>query len=237
MTNVLSKLKHVVIELSGIIIALYAMLIIVSGFILLIGWFNLTPNVPGVYAASKQLLVEGDADFDQLPDIIEQAPVGERVVLPGGNVAVGLGSDTNPYNKDSDFDLFPDAMEIKLGTPANNWFFPGFVWILLAIGTIIVIYLRFVHRPDLIKKYVKQDAEEQKAGRFGKGTSIFAEKSERLSAEERRASLQKSAQFHELTSYKDPRYQEEKKKLDPILIGSIFSVVLLGVLVIFLFFL
>ncbi|RMG30880.1 MAG: hypothetical protein D6732_15670 [Methanobacteriota archaeon] len=174
------------------------------------GWLKLIvpmPNVSGSPAAQRWLSTAQDTDNDQLPDLMEATPKGEPVVVNG--VRVGYGTGTNPFDPDSDNDLFPDNAEVKLGSNPHSWLDPGWVWIawLLFIGG--VVFKLYIHKPDRLKEYRINEEMISRgvAGKGGKyaygGTSIFGKPISEMTEDEKREFLSKDERIIELTGLPD----------------------------------
>ncbi len=229
-------------DLKTIVIFLLAILTIYNGYALILGWvsgngagFN-TPSISPMYRAKYK-----DSDNDLLPDIIEKAPRGSKVYDPDTGTYIGRGTGTNPYAKDTDHDLFTDGTEDALGSNPNNWFDPGYVWIILLIA-IAFYFINKMIEPNLLREYVEFD-ELQKSGGVAKGSSKFAYGSstifsKNLSKDEKKEIIKQDQRFKKLVGEENSEQEPEaikkaklKKKIE-IIMQFIFVGLL--VLVIFL---
>ncbi len=178
------------------------------------GWLGIINSLPGVRGtpeANTWLLTAPDSDNDQLPDLMEETPKGEPVLVNGREVAKGTGTD--PFDPDTDNDLFPDNAELKIGSNPYNWFDPGWVWIMWALFIGGAVYKLYIHKPDRLKEYKINEELISKgvSGKGGKfaygGSSIFGKPVDELTEEEKKEILASDARIAELTGL--PEDQEE----------------------------
>jgi hypothetical protein len=144
--------------------------------ILFYSWFGGKLYYPSLANTTEGLRARNyylDSDGDGLPDVIEQSPKGVPVYDEDGNL-MGWGTGTDPYNADSDRNLFNDGIEDILGTNPNSWIEPGYVWIILGLMIAFIIYKKFIYKPNRIKVYIKN--EMNISGGVSKNDAKFAYK-------------------------------------------------------------
>lgn len=223
MSGWLNRLKTFLPDLLALLFAFMVMLSFVTMAFVGLGWINYLTNLPAAEqsAVALDFFNKGqDSDDDMLPDLIELAPRGEPVYNDDG-LLLGYGTGTDPFSKDSDGDLFTDALENKFGTSNDNWLLPGIVWIIWAIFIAVLVYYRFLYRPDRVKEYVRNEmmisqASVGKGGKFAYGGSTFGKKYDDMTEEERRELVETDARFHQLTSFQDTRPDQKVKRGFPM---------------------
>lgn len=185
---------------------------------LVFGWTKLIVGLPGVSGsptAQRWLSDARDSDNDQLPDVMELTPKGEPVVVNGIKVAEGTGTD--PFDADTDNDLFSDNAELKLGSDPHSWLDPGWVWVLWIIFFGALIFKLYIHKPDRLKEYrINEEMISRgvsgKGGRYAYGGgSIFSKPIEEMTEEEKREFLASDARVAELTGIEEDEPELELK--------------------------
>ncbi len=229
-----------------ILVVLFIVLLIVSAayFIeLVLGWFKLSdlPNVKKSLSAQRWLDTAKDSDNDGIPDVMEMTPRGKPVNVPGYGI-VGTGTGTNPYNPDTDFDGFPDNAEMKIGSNPNNFWDPGFLWILWTIFFAFVIYKLFIEKPDRLREYqlnediITGGGVAGKKGKFAYGgaSNPFEKSVSAMTAEEKKQLIESDPRFADLKvgemTHKKRKFPVWAKTLVQFLI---ITVIVLGGFLIF----
>ncbi len=209
-----------------VLVVSFTLLLIGSIFYLstmVLGWLKLIQlsNINKGLASRAWVDTAPDSDNDQLPDLMEMTPFGQPVSPPGLGV-IGTGTGTNPYNPDSDFDGFPDNAEIKLGSDPNNFFDPGFLWILWGIFFAFVIYKLFIEKPDRLRDYKLNEASISgggvagKKGKFAYGSAnVFSKPVSEMSAEEKREIIESDPRLTDLSDLEELP-PPEKKGMSPV---------------------
>ncbi len=183
------------------------------------GWFGLLvsiPNIRGTPYAQKWIYTAPDSDNDQLPDRLELTPKGEKVIVNGRHVGYGTGTD--PFDPDTDNDLFPDNAEIKIGSDPHNWLDPGWIWILWMLFLGAVTYKLFIHKPDRLKEYRRNEmmisrGASGKKGKFAYGRkSVFGISSDDLTQEEKKKVLMEDERVLQLTGLSEEDDEEFMKR-------------------------
>lgn len=218
-----SILKVIREEIIVVIFFLLFMSTIQYSFLLVFGWMGAVYDPPSIdesVFALRNARKAPDSDGDGLPDIIELAPKGKRVYYK--DVQLGVGTGTNPFRMDSDGDLFTDAAEDKAGTDPNNFFDLGWFWIIWGIFLSIVIYLKYIYKPNRLKVY-QQNEILISSGSGKKGKFAYA-----ASEEEIAARMKADPRFQELTEvYQDPQMPRHmnNKAFRYLVLGGLFLIV------------
>ncbi len=233
-----SKLRKILPDLLVIFIFLFLMASIVTIFYMILAWANVIGYIPALRGTADALNVRKtlpDTDGDGLPDVIETADPGVEVFvdLNGKEIQLGWGTGTDPNSKDTDGDLFTDALENKMGTDPFNWFLPGTIWIVWAITLAVVIYYRYFRKVDRVKEYIRAEEEIRSESTGGKyavgGSSIFGKKKiEDLTEDERAQLVANDARFQQITGFNDVRPDQRitRSKKQKTIMRGIFSFII-----------
>jgi hypothetical protein len=225
-----NKLKKIVSEdLKVIFIFLLLIFSIYNLFALTLGYLATSGsafNTPSISQANRNRFEDSDSDL--LPDIIESTEKGVVILDPADPSRIlGRGTGTNPHKFDSDGDLFGDGAEDNLGSDANSWIDPGYLWVIWALTAIYLVVMRY-RNPDRLKEY--REFEMQQSGGVADGTSkfahggssVFAKSASGLSEEERREAIESDVRFHSLTGGKAA--QKKKRKWRPKRLAIQFAI-------------
>ncbi len=243
-------------DLRVIFTFLFVILFIGSMFALMMGVLSVgnrgsgirTPSVGFIHRADQL-----DTDQDLLPDKIEGSPdfpceKGDAIFHGPtdpvfANELMGYCTGTDYERVDTDRDGFTDAVEDNIGTNPNNWFSPGFVYIIMAIY-IIGFMSTLAYRGDPLKEYVEFEETSQSAGVSGKegkyaygGSSVFGtKKASDASEEERKAAIQQDARFQRMTAEGGAPRQQVKIKRNWGVLGLQFAIAMLFAIFMFVVF-
>lgn len=176
------------------------------------GWIGLIlypPSLesdPDAFGIRTRLL---DSDNDRLPDIIESSPKGTPVEVDG--VLIGKGTGTDPFRKDSDFDLFTDTTEDKLGTNPNSFWDLGWFWVVWGVFLLFALYWRYIYKPDRLKQYERNEKIIRSGGTKGKFAYALPKN---MTPEEKEELIKNDPRFKEITNmYQSPvRHKSARNK-------------------------